>query len=52
MVGRYIADLDVAAGEGDADLVDLGRVERRGLLGVLERHFDPGCDGLNWGLIR
>ena len=27
MVGRYIADLDVAAGEGDADLVDLGTLE-------------------------
>ena len=41
MVGRYIADLDVAAGEGDADLVDLGRIEL-GLLGVLVRHLCGG----------
>lgn len=30
---------DLLAGEGDADLVDLGCVELRALLCVLERHF-------------
>jgi len=31
--------LDLARGEGDADLVDLGGIALGGLLGVLERHF-------------
>lgn len=30
--------LDLAGGEGDADLVDLGGLALGGLLGVLERH--------------
>ena len=30
--------LDLARGEGDADLVDLGGLALGGLLGVLERH--------------
>lgn len=30
---------DLAGGEGDADLVDLGGIALRSLLGVLERHF-------------
>ena len=30
--------LDLAGGEGDADLVDLGGIALGGLLGVLERH--------------
>lgn len=30
---------DLARGEGDADLVDLGSIALRSLLGVLERHF-------------
>jgi len=32
--------LDLAGGEGDADLVDLWCVGLAGLLWVLERHFD------------
>jgi hypothetical protein len=31
--------LNLAGGEGDADLVDLGGIGLAGLLGVLERHF-------------
>ena len=34
--------LDLAGGEGDADLVDLGGIGLAGLLGVLERHFGDG----------
>lgn len=34
--------LDLARGEGDADLVDLGGIGLAGLLGVLERHFGDG----------
>ena len=41
-VNQLLADLlqgsDLAAGQGNADLVDLGLVELRRLLGVLERH--------------
>ena len=41
-VDELLADLlqrgDLAAGQGDPDLVDLGLVELGGLLGVLERH--------------
>lgn len=34
--------LNLAGGEGDADLVDLGGIGLAGLLGVLERHFEMG----------
>lgn len=39
LAADLLEGLDLAGGEGDADLVDLGRIELRLLL-VLERHGD------------
>ena len=39
LAAHLLEGRDLLAGEGDADLVDLGRIALRRLLGVLERHF-------------
>lgn len=52
LAADFLERRDLAASEGDADLVDLGRLELRGLLGVLERHycgwFARGWLGRSW----
>jgi hypothetical protein len=48
LAAHFLERRNFARGEGDADLVDLGLVDLRRLLWVLERHVGGGSEGFGW----